>query len=56
MASEPDQRQPALQRQGEEQPPDALQSPDENWKRRVVRKVADVAAHIAAAVVENLTP
>ena len=25
-------------------------------KRRVVRKIADVAAHISAAVIENLTP
>jgi hypothetical protein len=55
MASEPSQRQPAPERQEDEQPPDE-HSPDESWKRRVVRKTVDVAAHIAAAVIENLTP
>jgi hypothetical protein len=55
MASEPPQREPARERQEDEQPPDE-QSLDESWKRRVVRKTADVAAHIAAGVIENLTP
>ena len=55
VASQLTQRQPALERQEEdEQPPDE-HSHDESWRRRVVRKAVDVAATIADTAIEMLS-
>jgi hypothetical protein len=53
MASQPAQREPAPERQEDEQPPHE-NSQDESRKRRILRKAADVATGAADAAIEML--
>jgi hypothetical protein len=53
MASQPAQREPALERREAEQPPPG-HSPDESRKRRILGKAADVATDAADAAIEML--
>jgi hypothetical protein len=53
IASQPAQREPAPERQEDEQPPQE-HSLDESRKRRILRKAADVATDTADAAIEML--
>ena len=58
MASQPTQREPAPERQEDEQPPPE-HSPDESRKRGILGKAADVATDAADTAIEilaNLLP
>jgi hypothetical protein len=54
MASQPTQREPAPERQEDEQPPPE-HSPDESRKRRILGKAAAVAADAGQAAIDILT-